>query len=106
MNINLYFTSFFIPKLYIKTILGILETLSVLVPIILALVLIVSYLSTKTNIKYYEKHPEQENSQIRLAEEQDNLKIFKYRLKKYIAIGIVFIIIAIGLEIVKRFVKF
>ena len=44
----------------------------------LGLLLIVRFLSIKTNIKYYEKHPEQENSQLRLAEEKQNLQIFVF----------------------------
>ena len=103
MNINLYFKEFFIPKIYIKMTLGILQTIAIVIPIAMGLLLIVRFLSIKTNIKYYEKHPEQENSQIRLAEEKQNLQIFIIKLKKYIILAIVLLLVAIGLEVLKTY---
>ena len=105
MEINLYFKTFFIPKIYINMTLGILQAASIIVPICMGLILIVQFFSTKTNIKYYERHPEQEKAQLRLAEEKENLKMFINKIKKYIVIVIIFLIIAIGLEFVKSFIK-
>ena len=105
MNINLVFTSFFISKKTIMLVLGLLQTAAIIVPIVLAILLVIKYLSTKTNIKYYEKHLDQENSEIRLAEEKENLEVFKYKLKKDIVIAIVCIALAIALSFAKFFIK-
>lgn len=105
MEINLYFKTLFIPKIYINMVLGILQAIAVIVPICMGFILIVKFLSTKTNIKYYERHPEQENSQLRLAQEKENLKIFIITLKKYIIIALVLLVVAIGLEVLKSFIN-
>lgn len=105
MSINLYFTNFFIPKIYIKLTLGILQNIMVIVPIVYTIIYVVRYLSMRTNIKYYEKHPDQENATTKLKAEQDAFYIHKNSLGKLIAIDVIFIILTIGLEIIKRFVK-
>ena len=106
MNVSLHFKNFSIPAIYVKTILGIIQVLVVVIPFVLWLLLLVKYLSAKVNIKYYEKHPEQENASLRLQEEKESIDIVKMKIKKYIVISIVCILIAIGLEVIKRVVVF
>ena len=106
MNINLHFTSFFIPKAYIKIVLGIIESIGVIIPIVFALLLIVNFFSTKSNINYYDKHLDQEHSQEKLDKEKENLQGYLQKLKKYILISIICILVVIALEAVKKYVKF